>query len=225
MPDRSGQTPQMTGYMFTLGDARLTALASGALHWPEKEFLVVSDLHFGRSERLARRGGALLPPYETSATLARLEADLATTGATNVICLGDSFDSLTAAAGLSRADQAWLSGLIAHRNWHWLEGNHDPAATAFAGHHHAALTLPPLTFRHIGGGEGYEISGHYHPKARHTGRSMRCFLIDTQRVVMPAYGEYTGGLWVNDAALTRLMHPSALAVLTGRRTLLIPMPR
>ena len=63
-------------YDFPLGPALLTALPSGALHWRAEALLTVSDLHFGKSERLARRGGSLLPPYETRETLLRLEADL-----------------------------------------------------------------------------------------------------------------------------------------------------
>ena len=49
-------------YTFQLGPNHLTALPSGALHWPDQNLLTVSDLHFGKSERLARRGGTLLPP-------------------------------------------------------------------------------------------------------------------------------------------------------------------
>ncbi len=215
----------MHGYNFTFGNAALLALPSGALYWPEKALLAVSDLHFGKSERLARRGGALLPPYETSATLARLVADLAATRAEHVLCLGDSFDDLAAASTLADADRAGLHHLMANRRWSWLEGNHDNAALPFAGDHHAELTLSGLTFRHIGGGQGHEISGHYHPKARLAGRSHRCFLIDSTRVILPAYGAYTGGLWTSDASLLALMQTTALAVLTGTQSLAIPMPR
>ena len=214
----------MTGYAFTFATANLIARASGALFWPDQNLLICSDLHFGKSNRLARRGGALLPPYETRATLARLDADLGSTGATSVICLGDSFDDLAAADALDNTDRTLLVGLMAGRNWVWLEGNHDPGpATGIAGQHCAELTVQPLTFRHIGGGNGFEVSGHYHPKARLSGRSRRCFLIDANRVILPAYGEYTGGLWCDDPALTGLMGPRAIAVLTGTRALAIPM--
>ena len=64
---------------------------------------------------MARRGGALLPPYETRATLARLDTDLDQTGARSVICLGDSFDDLQAAETSNRVlSQSWVVGL--HRN-------------------------------------------------------------------------------------------------------------
>ena len=102
----------MTAYSFAFADADLRALPSGALHWPAQQMLVVSDLHFGKSARLARRGGGLLPPYETRATLQRLEADLVQTQAAQVICLGDSFDDLTAETELDTADRATLLRLM-----------------------------------------------------------------------------------------------------------------
>lgn len=213
-------------YEFTLGNASLTALPSGALYWRAESLLCVSDLHFGKSERLARRGGTLLPPYETRNTLARLDADLESSGARAVVCLGDSFDDLAAAEGLDEEDRLWLIRLTAGREWIWIEGNHDAGPTDLGGSHRAELARNGLVFRHIGGGAGHELSGHYHPKARLAGRSHRAFLVDEFRVVLPAYGTFTGGLWCEDASLQALMSRSARAVLTvGQRCLAIPMPR
>ena len=56
-------------YLFDFAGHALQARPSGALYWPERRWLVVADLHLGKSERLARRGGSLLPPYEVLATL------------------------------------------------------------------------------------------------------------------------------------------------------------
>ena len=47
-----------------LAGARLVARSSGALWWPEERLLCVSDLHLGKSERIARRGGTLTFPDE-----------------------------------------------------------------------------------------------------------------------------------------------------------------
>ena len=70
---------------------------------PTERLLAVADLHLCRSERLARRGGALLPPYETAATLDRLAAEIAASARPGV-CLGDSFDDCAAGAALAAAD-------------------------------------------------------------------------------------------------------------------------
>ena len=109
---------EQTGNMsqdFMLNGQNLSARPSGALFWPMSQRLVVSDLHFGKSERLARRGGTLLPPYDTSATLTRLDAEIEATGARQVICLGDSFDDLQAAGALDEADRLWLTRMMAGR--------------------------------------------------------------------------------------------------------------
>ncbi|MBL8562492.1 MAG: ligase-associated DNA damage response endonuclease PdeM [Gemmobacter sp.] len=217
----------MSSHAFDLGGARLEARASGALFWADQGLLVVSDLHFGKAQRLARRGGALLPPYETQATLARLEAELQATGAAQVICLGDSFDDLTAASELAEAERDSLLRLMDGRDWLWIEGNHDPAPTSLGGQHRAEITLAGLTFRHMAetGGTGAEISGHYHPKARLAGRAAPCFLLNPAagRLILPAFGTYTGGLACDAAALVPLMQaPGALAILTGRTARAIP---
>lgn len=201
-------------------------MSSGALYWPARNCLTVSDLHLGKSERLARRGGTLLPPYETQATLEKLDRDLEATAAEAVICLGDSFDDLAAAEGIEDGARLWLARLMAGRSWTWITGNHDPGPIEIGGTHRAELKLAPFTFRHIAEPEERaEISGHYHPKARLAGQSRPCFLADAKRLILPAYGTYTGGLRAHDAALTTLMAKDALAILTGPRVLAIPMPR
>lgn len=220
----------MNGYHFTLAGARLTALCSGALWWAERGLLAVSDLHLGKAARMAQAGGALLPPYEIRDTLARLEADLRQTGAATVICLGDSFDDARAAASLSGDDLMWLTRLQAGRRWIWVAGNHDPAPMDLGGAHLAEVAAGPLSFRHIARPDARgEVSGHFHPKAvvNARGRSVsrRCFLIDADRVVMPAYGTFTGGLRSEAPALSGLMRDGALAVLCGPAAQVLPMPR
>lgn len=220
----------MNGYDFTLSGAQLKALGSGALWWPDESLLVVSDLHLGKSERIARRGGTSLPPYDTRDTLNRLAADLALTHARTLVCLGDSFDDLDAADALPEEERQWIFRLQAGRRWVWIEGNHDPGPVEFGGAHLAELPLAPLTFRHIAQSSASgEVSGHYHPKAsvHARGRSITrpAFLIDSDRVILPAYGTYTGGLRSETPVLDQLMRTEAIAVLTGPTPTAIPMPR
>ena len=214
----------------SLSDAQLKALGSGALYWPDQELLCVSDLHLGKAERIARRRGAHLPPYETRDTLTRLAADLDATHARTVSCLGDSFDELRAAQSLPEDERLWITRLQAGRQWVWIEGNHDPGPIEFGGTHLGEMTIGTLVFRHIAqAGAVGEISGHYHPKATlpTRGRAITrpAFLIDSDRIIMPAYGTYTGGLRSHDSALTGLMRCAAMAILTGHRPVQVPMPR
>lgn len=220
----------MTGCDFHLAGAFLTACASGALWWRAERVLTVSDLHLGKAERLARRTGALLPPYDTAETLTRLAADIEACDPATVICLGDSFDDDTAARDLPGPAAGRLLAMMAGRRWIWIAGNHDPGDAAPGGTQLAEARLGALTFRHVAkpGAKG-EISGHYHPKARLSlgGRrvSRACFLADRARAILPAYGAYTGGLATTDPALDALMGPEAVAILTGPRAVALPMRR
>lgn len=220
----------MTAFAFTFHGASLQALPSGALFWPAESLLVVSDLHFGKSARLSAVGGAQLPPYETRETLLRLETDLLQTQARTIICLGDSFDAPDVENVLPETDRLWITRLQAGRDWLWIEGNHDPGPVALGGSHLLERTIAPLTFRHIADPtQTGELSGHYHPKARLNlrGRILTrpCFLVDSDRLILPAYGAYTGGLRSDSAVLSALMRPDAKAILTGTTPCAIPMPR
>jgi DNA ligase-associated metallophosphoesterase len=213
----------MSSHPLTLHGIPLTARASGALWWPGRRTLVVSDLRLGKSERLARRGGPLLPPYDSVETLMRLDAELAALDPATVICLGDSFDDLAAAA-LPDTETLWLSRLMAGRRWIWIAGNHDPGPVEIGGSHVADLAMDGLQFRHEARpGAVAEVSGHYHPKARLGGRSRPCFLADAARIVMPAFGSYTGGLSCTAPALRAIMAEDALAIVTGGTALAVPL--
>lgn len=220
----------MNFFEFAFQGQMLLALPSGGLFWPVENLLVVSDLHLGKSARAARFGGAQLPPYETTETLSRLAADLHKTGAKHVICLGDSFDTPSLQTVLPEADLLTLTALQAGLDWTWIEGNHDPGPVQLGGTHKQSVDIGPLHFRHIAqtDPDPGEITGHYHPKATLSLRGRRltrpCFLLDDRRMILPAYGAYTGGLNCAEPALARLVTPNAQAILTGPRPCKIPMP-
>jgi hypothetical protein len=181
---------------------------SGALFWEEQRLLVVSDLHLEKGSSFATRG-VLLPPYDTVATLGRLAAVIARHDPRMVIALGDSFHDRGAHGRLSRQDRDAIAGLQVRRDWIWISGNHDPALPADLGGVVASeVAIGPIAFRHEPTGAAGEIAGHLHPKARVSarGRSMerRCFAGDGERAVMPAFGAYTGGLSIRDAAFAKI---------------------
>ncbi len=218
---RPGETAN--GARITLAGAELFLRPSGALYWPDESLLCVGDLHLGRAERLARRGAGLLPPYETLDTLERLAAEVAALGPRCVICLGDSFDDLLAAEGLEDAALARIGELAAGRRWIWVAGNHDPGPAGLPGSYRGALSVGPLAFRHVAQAKpapGGEVSAHYHPKGRLARRGIvvtrRCFLVDSHRVILPAFGTYTGGLDASDPVFDRLLDREAQAYLLGR---------
>ena len=181
---------------------------SGALFWEEQSVLVVSDLHLEKGSSFAARG-VLLPPYDTVATLGRLSAVIARHDPRMVIALGDSFHDRDAHGRLSTADREAIAGLQVRRDWIWISGNHDPALPSDLGGVVASeVAIGRIAFRHEPTGAVGEIAGHLHPKARVSarGRSMerRCFASDGERAVMPAFGAYTGGLSIRDAAFAKI---------------------
>lgn len=219
----------MDGYTFSLCRARLTALPSGALWWAEASLLCVGDLHLGKSERVARRGGPLLPPYESEETLVRLARDIRAFGPRTVISLGDSFDDCAAGAALPMAVRDALVACMSGRRWIWVEGNHDPGPVLAAGTHVPSIDRGPLTFRHITARtqSGGEVSAHFHPKISINAGGRRitrpCFVLSGNRLILPAYGAYTGGLPVDDPAFTRFTETGGLAILTGRKVCALPL--
>lgn len=212
-------------HAFTIGNVSMTALPSGALWLRHPKILVVSDLHLGKSERQARWNGVLLPPYEVTETLTRLAEDIAREKPEMVICLGDSFDDLETFDAISPAHLDCLHGLMAGREWIWIEGNHDPGPVDMGGSHLSEFRWEGITFRHIADPKSSgEVSGHYHPKFHvlGIGRRRPAFLYDMRRLILPAYGHYTGGMRAEDPTLRNLFSPSAFAVLTGSKCRVVP---
>lgn len=210
---RASGNPEKTGALLSRGGAEhaielaavtLIADPQGALYWPEQGLLAVADLHLEKGSSFAVRG-QLLPPYDSAATLARLARLVVRYAPRCVVALGDSFHDGGGPARLGDGDRASLQAMQRGRDWIWIAGNHAPEpASDIGGAFHAAYRLGALTFRHRPDGSPGEIAGHLHPVARivHRGRAVRrrCFAADASRLVMPAFGAFTGGLNVRHAA-------------------------
>jgi DNA ligase-associated metallophosphoesterase len=194
------------GGEITVAGVALVPDVAGALFWPEESLLVVADLHLEKGSSFAARG-VLLPPYDTAATLARLDALIARYAPRIVIALGDNFHDGGGPARLAPGDRTDLMALQHGRDWVWIAGNHDPdPRDGIGGAFARSLALGPLVFRHEPTPRAApgEIAGHLHPAARvhRRGRTMRrrCFASDGGRLVMPAFGAYAGGLNIRDKA-------------------------
>ncbi len=197
---------------------------AGAAFWPGKRILIVADLHFEKATSLAARG-ALLPPYDTRATLERLTRLVRLYRPAKVIALGDSFHDRDGATRLSREDRSKIEILAREAAFIWITGNHDPAPSGLPGVAAAEWREGPFVFRHqandILGPREIEISGHYHPKASIDARAKRvsrpCFVTDNgSRLMLPAFGAYTGGLDVRDPAIAKLFPRGLRVFLLGQ---------
>ncbi|MGE0502162.1 MAG: ligase-associated DNA damage response endonuclease PdeM [Rhizobiaceae bacterium] len=206
------------GALTLAGEAAVCDL-SGALYVPALSLLVVSDLHLEKGSSFARRG-RLIPPYDTLATLRSLQSAILAYQPRTVVSLGDSFHDPEGSGRLPDSLRDMIGALAAGRRWFWIAGNHDPdAPDRLPGDTVSELTLGGLLFRHEpapGAAEG-EVAGHLHPCARivQRGRSLRrrCFATDGRRLIMPAFGAYTGALNVLDRAYVGLFRRESLAAL------------
>lgn len=206
-----------TETVIALGGVDFIADLSGALYEPDTRTLVVADCHFEKGSAFLRRGH-VLPPFDTRDTLIRLEAVARRFRPKTIVSLGDGFHDRAASERLAEDDVARLVVLGRLADLVWVAGNHDPEPVEnLPGVSVTELALGGVMLRHEPGGDGdFEIAGHLHPSAKIAGRGRavrrRCFVHDQRRCIMPAFGAYTGGLNIRDAAFAPLFSRAAWRV-------------
>jgi len=190
----------------------------GSLYWPEQNLLIVSDLHLEKASSFAARRGTMLPPYDTQATLEMLAMRVTELQPSKVISLGDSFHDEDASVRLPNSYRLALKQLMEGRQWIWICGNHDPSSPEdLGGEFCEEMYIGNLHFRHepLHDYKPGEIAGHLHPcaKIKRKGKAVRrkCFASDGNRLIMPAYGTFTGGLNIRDDAYEGLFETATLA--------------
>jgi DNA ligase-associated metallophosphoesterase len=205
---------------------RLMLDPSGAVFWPAKRILIAADLHLEKSSSYALRG-SLLPPYDTRATLEKLGRLVRLYRPAKIIALGDSFHDAAAAERLSVTDHARLTAMAREAHFIWITGNHDAAPNGLPGESTGEYHEGPFTFRHQAlpqlAPRSIEISGHFHPKASIATKARQisrpCFVTDAARLILPAFGVYTGGLDVRDPVIAKLFPRGLRVFLLGQEQL------
>jgi uncharacterized protein len=217
----------MTAALLHLAGERLMLDPAGAVFWPAASLLVFADLHLEKAAAAARRG-RLLPPYDSRTTLDRMALLLRHYKPERVVALGDSFHDEQGALSLQPADRQRLALMAEGAAFTWVLGNHDPTLPeSLPGHVVPDWTEGPLVFRHearAGALPEGELCGHHHPKASVPVRGLvvtrPCFVTDGhRRLMLPAFGAYTGGLDVSDAAIASLFPRGPRVFLLGRERL------
>lgn len=191
---------------------------SGALWLSDEKLLVVADLHLEKGTAWAGRG-VFLPPYDSRMTLGLLRAVIDTYAPEGLVFLGDSFHDCKGPDRLQGADRELLANLTMRQNTWWITGNHDPElAEGLSGISCDELCIDAVRLCHIPeplNAGAFQISGHLHPVATVSGRGRtlrrRCFAADANRLILPAFGAYTGGLNIRDKAFKGLFDPKSFA--------------
>ena len=206
---------------FSFSGRNFVALRDGALFWPDRQALIVADLHLEKASWFAK-GGQMLPPYDSVATLTELKLLADRVAAREIWCLGDSFHDKEGCDRLGQDAQALLRGLTGSTRWTWITGNHDPVVADHCGGEVVEEALVDgLLLRHEADPAEArpELSGHFHPKLRIARRgrlvSRRCFVATARKLILPAFGSLTGGL---DAG-----HPEILRAVGGGAEALVPL--
>lgn len=191
---------------------------SGALYWPQHRMLVVADLHLEKGSFYACKG-YFLPPYDSHKTLVRLLEVAEALDARTLLMLGDCFHDARGYDRLGDSERHLFAKLLNLKPL-WIRGNHDGAFVppGFTGYDY--YKLDTLHFHHQAKPDGFaEISGHYHPKVDLVYQGSRlfrpCFIEDGRRLILPAFGAYTGGLSVDDPAISSLFTQPARVYLLG----------
>lgn len=208
-----------------LGDIEFLPCLSGALYVPDYDTLLVADLHLEKGSSRAHLG-QLLPPYDTRAGLLALRAAMARWTPSSVMLLGDSFHDDAGPGRMAATDRVLLEKLATEADFIWLSGNHDRRLPeALPGSRSIEIALGGITLRHEpASGAVNEIAGHLHPVAaiRRRGRRLRnkCYIVSPTRIILPAFGAYTGGLDVRHEAFRPLLAGDAFRVImVGKKAL------
>jgi DNA ligase-associated metallophosphoesterase len=178
-----------------------------ALFWPAQKALLVADLHLEKASWFAKFGQPL-PPYDSLATLTRLEGAIGKSSAQSIYCLGDNFHDDAGEMRIGGAAGQLLRDLTSRFSWVWITGNHDMSLSGqFGGKVLQELMLDGIMLRHQAEPNSVdpEMSGHYHPKYSVTirGRTLRrtCFVRGRGKLLFPAFGALTGGMAADHPAI------------------------
>lgn len=181
----------------------LRLLPERAAYLPAHGLLLVADLHLGKAHSF-RRLGVPVPAGTTAASVARLDACIAATGAEGIVFLGDLIH-----AARGRSPATWAA-VAAWRARHaalaltLVRGNHDrhagdPPPEWRIDCVEEPWRLGPLALAHHPSprADAYVLAGHLHPAVRlggraHDGLRLPCFHFGARVGVLPAFGAFTG---------------------------------
>ena len=210
-------------HVIELAREELLLLPQKAMYWPRESMLIIADIHFGKAASF-RALGVPVPSGTTSANLRALDDLMARHAVRHIMFLGDFLHARAAHA------PATLAAMQAWRDRHpevqltLVRGNHD----ARAGDPPARLGITVVDEPHVMGPfafchhpdllvPSYVLAGHVHPVYRlRSGWDsllLPCFLVGTERMVLPSFGAFTGGHPVLAQPGERLFVTSGEAVL------------
>ena len=171
---------------------------SGALIWPKNSTLIIADLHLGKSSYFAKQG-TYVPPYDNIETLNKIIFLQKETKIKKLLLLGDLFHDNRGLIRLEEKSRNLFYKILKGLEVTFIRGNHDnkieiPYLKTFN-----EIIIDNINFSHeTTNNDCFEVCGHYHPKfyLNFNGKkiSKKCFIVSKKKIILPAFGYYTGGL-------------------------------
>ncbi|MFK7995285.1 MAG: ligase-associated DNA damage response endonuclease PdeM [Granulosicoccus sp.] len=183
------------------------------MYWPAQHILFAADVHVGKEHVFARHGIAI-PGGISESTLQRLFTLANNSGARRLIVLGDFMHNVPSKR------EFWLGELTRLMDSHpdldveVVAGNHDRQAgrkliDSRLTWHASSLNVAKLALHHepCEDPQAYVLCGHLHPayqlrSSRRAGVRAPAFWFRKRYAVLPAFGEFTGGVIIKPDAKT-----------------------
>jgi DNA ligase-associated metallophosphoesterase len=174
----------------------------GILFWLEKKIAIISDLHLEKGSSFAS-SGQFIPPYDSEETLKKLINFLKTHEVQTIILLGDTFHDGGALNRMSCKVKLIFDSLVENYEIIFVLGNHENKMKSPYIKFYERYIVDDIHFLHEAVLEKkYQISGHFHPVASLKINSKKitekCLIHSENHIIMPAFGEFTGGLNINN---------------------------
>ena len=199
----------------------------GVIYWPRLMTIILSDLHLGKSMFWARHG-KFLPPYDNLETLSKLKKVLRKFQISKIIFLGDVFHDDSGYESLEPETIQILNEILCNYEIIFIAGNHDLNISIPKIKILKNYTKDSIIFSHYPSTNVSEkkaqIFGHFHPKisVKISGRviSKKCFVIDKKKILLPSFGNYTGGLDINKNMLLNIFKKDCTYFMLGQKRIL-----
>ena len=188
-------------HQINLKEQTLTLLPDKALYWKEKNILVVSDVHLGKSGHF-RKHGIAVPGAVNEVNIQKLEELVELISPVKIVFLGDLFHS-----EMNEEVDKFKDWRKSHSHIEMILtiGNHD-ILTRFEFEKMGLecvnqFEMDPFIFMHDESestdSEFYPITGHIHPAVKLSTKGRQkmhvpCFYFGQSHGMLPAFGTFTG---------------------------------
>ena len=186
---------------------------NGELYWQNKKTLIISDLHFEKGSFFSETR-QFIPPFDTIETLRQLSKFIDEYPVEMIIFLGDLVHDKFAFQRMTGEAKKIFFEILKNINCTLTIGNHDD--TSFLKDIGLNLTeniiIDDICFSHHPTiDKKFSVFGHYHPKVKlkinSRGIWTSCFIANKEKLLMPSYGYFTGGLSIKSLEIQKLFEP------------------